>query len=1003
MSTGRHTRRDPVTRQRRGRRRLASPILLAVVGFALATTGAAYGFWTTGANGPGQAQAITLSTPGAGNTSSPTTTSLQINWGAASGLPAAGGYQVLRGTMNGGPYAPITSGTCAQTMTVTSSAISCVDNDSVLAPGTTYYYEVESVYYDVSTLWTSGLTAQFSGTTAQGAPTVSTSANPSSVTVGGSVDDQATFSGLVNPTTGTITWKLYAASDATCTGTVYFTSAPQSVTANATYTSSSFTTTSVGSFKWGFSYTGDTGNAAQSGCGGTNEGLSVTQATPTLGTSASTNVAVGQSVTDSATLAGGYNPTGTITYTLYGPSLTMSCATQVGQVTANVTSGNTTYTSPNITPTQAGTYWWIANYGGDTNNAATTNTCGGSGESSVVNRVTPTIVTTAKPSSVTVGGSVADQAVLSGGHSPTGTITWSLYSNASCTGMPVFTTSTGGAVSGNSIYTSTSFTTTTPGTYTWSFSYTGDTNNTPVSACGGTSETLTVLPCPPRVTTSADPAATIVGGSVADQATFSGLVNPTTGTITWKLYAASDTNCTGTVSFTSSAQKVTANTTYTSSSFTTTSTGTYKWGFSYTGDAHNGPVTGCGGSGESLTVKPATPKISTSAKPATTTVEGSVADQATFSGLYNPASSTGTITWKLYASSDTNCTGTVYFTSSTQSVTANTTYTSNSYTTLSAGTYTWAFSYSGDKNNNPVSACGGSGETLTVSGSGSLTLKPSTLPAATVGQSYCGFDITASGGKAPYTYAISVGSLPPGLSLNPSTGAITGTPTAGGTFTFTVRATDSAGPPHTTGSQTYALDREPTDDHAQSVHVAERNRGHPLRHPHHQRLEWNESLHLRLERDPAPRADALVRRCALGHTDDSRAVQLHDQGHGHLDRHRPLHRVTELQRHHQTRHHQPRSEHHKHQLRLVQRRDGGQLQRDHDGHSDSDALQCQLRHLLQVCAAYRRHLHRQRQRDRDHRQHDCFSGGHNDLLPQRRQRGESQCHPEVHTHHRHRR
>ena len=125
-----------------------------------------------------------------------------------------------------------------------------------------------------------------------------------------------------------------------------------------------------------------------------------------------------------------------------------------------------------------------------------------------------------------------------------------------------------------------------------------------------------------------------------------------------------------------------------------------------------------------------------------------------------------------------------------------------------AGTYTWAFSYSGDKNNNPVSACGGSARTLTVSGSvsGSLTLKPSTLPAATVGQSYqCGSDITASGGKAPYTYAVSAGSLPPGLSLNPSTGAITGTPTAGGTFTFTVMATDSAGPPHNTGSQTYAL------------------------------------------------------------------------------------------------------------------------------------------------------------------------------------------------------
>ncbi len=199
-----------------------------------------------------------------------------------------------------------------------------------------------------------------------------------------------------------------------------------------------------------------------------------------------------------------------------------------------------------------------------------------------------------------------------------------------------------------------------------------------------------------------------------------------------------------------------------------------------------------------------TPTITTKATPANVTVGGSAADQAIVTLGNAP---TGTITWALYKNAWCKDEP-VYVTSGGGTVSGNATYTSNSYTTTSAGTYTWAFSYSGDKNNNPVSACGGSAETLTVSGSvsGSLTLKPSTLPAATVGQSYqCGSDITASGGKAPYTYAVSAGSLPPGLSLNPSTGAITGTPTAGGTFTFTVMATDSAGPPHNTGSQTYTL------------------------------------------------------------------------------------------------------------------------------------------------------------------------------------------------------
>lgn len=69
---------------------------------------------------------------------------------------------------------------------------------------------------------------------------------------------------------------------------------------------------------------------------------------------------------------------------------------------------------------------------------------------------------------------------------------------------------------------------------------------------------------------------------------------------------------------------------------------------------------------------------------------------------------------------------------------------------------------------------------------------------ATQGTAYSS-NLTAAGGTAPYTYAIISGALPPGLNLNPSTGAITGTPTTLGTSAYTGRVTDSLGATATAG------------------------------------------------------------------------------------------------------------------------------------------------------------------------------------------------------------
>ena len=76
-------------------------------------------------------------------------------------------------------------------------------------------------------------------------------------------------------------------------------------------------------------------------------------------------------------------------------------------------------------------------------------------------------------------------------------------------------------------------------------------------------------------------------------------------------------------------------------------------------------------------------------------------------------------------------------------------------------------------------------------GSCSLTIAPASLPGGTVGTAYSQ-QLSTTGGTAPYTYALASGSmLPAGLTLT-SAGLLSGTPTAAGTYTFTIQVTDNS-------------------------------------------------------------------------------------------------------------------------------------------------------------------------------------------------------------------
>ncbi len=230
-------------------------------------------------------------------------------------------------------------------------------------------------------------------------------------------------------------------------------------------------------------------------------------------------------------------------------------------------------------------------FGGDSRNLLFT----GSNLTAPITTASPTLTTTPSPTAVTLGANpvtLTDSATLTGGNSPTGTISFTLFHNGGTTAVDTETVT----VRGNGTYTTpngfalaTNGTAT--GTYQWDASYGGDANNNPVSDTNAANEQVTVSAASPVISTTPNPSTGVFGGTLQDSANLAGGYHPS-GSITFRLYAPGVDPTFGPVAYTETVPGVNGNGSYhTNVGFVSNASGVWHWVASYGGDPNNNSVT----------------------------------------------------------------------------------------------------------------------------------------------------------------------------------------------------------------------------------------------------------------------------------------------------------------------------------------------------------------------------------------------------------------------------
>src|SRR2546422_357516 len=576
--------------------------------------------------------------------------------------------------------------------------------------------------YRINVTATSGLLSHsiiITLTVTKATPTITTSLSSSSIVAGSSASDSALLTGATTTAGGTVSYRVFSGS--ICSGAPIFVQTV-SVTNGVVPSSRAIQFNATGTFAWQATYSGDPNNTPPppTSCG--SELLTVKVTTTTVTTIlSSTSIVPGGVVSDSAALTGffgGFSTGGTATYSVYAGA---SCTgTLVLTQTVNVNSANGAIpNSRNVQFNATGTFQWQAVYNGDASNSVAASVCGN--ETLTVGKAAPAVAEPVSATTIIVGNSANANATVSGGFSPTGTVTFSVFTGSSCSGTPL-TGRTIALVSGTAGPFSAIFNST--GTFSWQAAYNGDANNNPnTSSC----KSLTVGKATPVITTTLSSTSPTVGSSVSDSAIMTNSFQAG-GTVTYSFFAGSA--CLGTGTPVGSPVTVAGGVVPSSISQPFNAAGPYSWKAAYSGDANNNLATSpC----ESLAVNKANPTIATALSQNVITVGSSVTDSAT---LTNSFQAGGTVTYSFFSGS--TCGGAATVVGSPVAVSNGIVPNSASKTFDIAGRYSWDAVYSGDVNNNvAISAC----EPLTVNQK--LVSITTSLSATTVTVGSLAFDSAA--------------------------------------------------------------------------------------------------------------------------------------------------------------------------------------------------------------------------------------------------------------------